>query len=197
MAYKRNPMRSERMCSLARKLMNLPADFHATHANQWMERTLDDSAIRRMDIPQAYLLTDAILGLLIDISGGLVVNRAIVNKRLAEELPFMATEEILMAAVERGASRQVAHEAIRDHSVESARCVKELGMPNDLLDRLAGDDRIPMNAAELAAIAQEPERFIGLAGEQVEDYLHRVVRPRLNANRQHMKTRSEVSRVNV
>jgi adenylosuccinate lyase len=197
MAYKRNPMRSERMCSLARKLMNLPADFHATHANQWMERTLDDSAIRRMDIPQAYLLTDAILGLLIDITNGLVVNRAIVDKRLAEELPFMATEEIIMAAVEKGASRQVAHEAIRDHSVEAARCVKELGMPNDLIDRLGSDDRIPMNAAELKAIAQEPQRFIGLASEQVEDYLQREVRPRLNANRHHMKTRNEVNRVNV
>ncbi|NLN61419.1 MAG: adenylosuccinate lyase [Myxococcales bacterium] len=197
MAYKRNPMRSERMCSLARKLMNLPVDFHATHANQWLERTLDDSAIRRMDIPQAYLLTDAVLGLLIDITSGLVLNRAIVNKRLAEELPFLATEEILMAAVEKGASRQVAHEAIRDHSVAAAHSVKELGQTNDLLERLAGDDRIPLSASELSAIAQTPERFIGLAAIQVDDYLQQVVRPHLDARRQHMVTRDEASRVNV
>ena len=101
MAYKRNPMRSERMCGLARKLIGLTADFHATHVNQWLERTLDDSAIRRMDIPQAYLLTDAILGLLVDISRGLVVNEAPIRRRLKEELPFMATEEILMAAVDK------------------------------------------------------------------------------------------------
>jgi len=179
MAYKRNPMRSERMCSLARKLMNLPADFHATHANQWLERTLDDSAIRRMDIPQAWLLTDAVLGLLMNICDGLVVNRAAVDNRLKQELPFLATEEILMASVEKGASRQVAHEAIRDHSVEVARRVKEEGLENDLLRRLAADDRIPLDAQELAAIALDPARFVGRAPQQVEEYLARFVTPRL------------------
>ena len=179
MAYKRNPMRSERMCSLARKLMNLPADFHATHANQWMERTLDDSAIRRMDIPQAYLLTDAVLGLLVDIAGGLHANEAAIQGRLAGELPFMATEEILMASVEKGASRQEAHEVIRDHSVEVARAVKEEGARNDLLDRLAKDDRIPMDGDELAAIATDASRFTGRAARQVEEFLAGVVFPRL------------------
>jgi adenylosuccinate lyase len=179
MAYKRNPMRSERMCSLSRKLMNLPVDFHATHANQWMERTLDDSAIRRMDIPQAYLLADAVLGLLIDVGGGLEANRAAMQARLAAELPFLATEEILVAAVERGASRQDAHEVIRDHAVEAARRVKEEGLANDLLERLAADDRIPLSAAELRAIAAEPARFIGRAPEQVAAFLAGVVRPRL------------------
>ncbi|MCK9462575.1 MAG: adenylosuccinate lyase [Proteobacteria bacterium] len=179
MAYKRNPMRSERMCSLARKLMNLPADFQATHANQWMERTLDDSAIRRMDIPQAYLLADAVLGLLLDVGGGLVANPAAIRARLVAELPFLATEEILVAAVARGGNRQEAHEVIRDHAVEAARRVKEEGLPNDLLERLAADPRIPLGAEELRAIAADPARFIGRAPEQVTAFLEGSVRPRL------------------
>ncbi|MBN2717716.1 MAG: adenylosuccinate lyase [Deltaproteobacteria bacterium] len=179
MAYKRNPMRSERMCSLARKLMNLPANFHATHANQWLERTLDDSAIRRMDIPQAFLLTDAVLGLLINVGGGLIANTAAINNRMKVELPFLATEEILMASVEKGASRQVAHEVVRDHSVEVARLVKDEGRPNDLLDRLAADDRIPLDAAELQSIAGDPVRFIGLSVAQVDAFLCDIVNPRL------------------
>ncbi|MDD5308711.1 MAG: adenylosuccinate lyase [Deltaproteobacteria bacterium] len=184
MAYKRNPMRSERMCSLARKLMNLPADFHATHANQWLERTLDDSAIRRMDIPQAYLLADAVLGLLADVAGGLEVHPAAIRRRLDEELPFMATEEILMAAVERGASRQEAHEVIRGHSVEVARAMKEDGKPNDLLARLAADGRLPLTAEEICAVACDPARFTGRAEAQVEAYLANVVRPRLAAHKE-------------
>jgi adenylosuccinate lyase len=179
MAYKRNPMRSERMCSLARKLMNLPANFHATHANQWLERTLDDSAIRRMDIPQAFLLADAVLGLLINVGGGLIANTAAINNRMKVELPFLATEEILMASVEKGASRQVAHEVVRDHSVEAARLVKEEGRPNDLIERLAADERIPLSAAELQAIAGEPARFIGLSVEQVDAFCLDIVDPRL------------------
>jgi adenylosuccinate lyase len=179
MAYKRNPMRSERMCSLARKLMGLPADFHATHANQWLERTLDDSAIRRMDIPQAYLLADAVLGLLLDVGGGLVANTAAIAARLEAELPFLATEEILVAAVERGSSRQAAHEIIRDHAVEAARRVKEEGLPNDLVDRLAADARLPLGAEELRAIAADPARFVGRAPEQAAAFLADVVRPRL------------------
>ncbi len=179
MAYKRNPMRSERMCGLARKLTGLVADFHATHANQWLERTLDDSAIRRMDIPQAYLLTDAVLGLITDIGGGLVVNEAPIRRRLEEELPFMATEEILMAAVERGASRQQIHEVIREHSVEAAKQVKLEGRPNDLLDRLAADERLPLNREELQDIAAAPVRFVGRAAEQVTEFLESEVHPRL------------------
>jgi adenylosuccinate lyase len=196
MPYKRNPMRSERMCALARKLMNLPADFHATHANQWLERTLDDSAIRRMDIPQAYLLADAVLGLLIDVGGGLEANRAAMRARLAAELPFLATEEILVAAVERGASRQEAHEAIRDHAVEAARRVKDEGLGNDLLERLAADERIPLAAEELRAIAADPARFVGRAPEQVAAFLGGVVRPRL-AGYAEALARGRESRVKV
>ncbi len=196
MAYKRNPMRSERMCSLARKLIGLPADFHATHVNQWLERTLDDSAIRRMDIPQAYLLTDAILGLLADISGGLVVNEAPIRRRLAEELPFMATEEILMAAVDKGASRQTIHEVIREHSQEAARQVKMEGRQNDLLDRLAADERLPLSAQELASLAGDPARFVGRAEAQVASFLEKRVRPVLEPWGELLRE-SKASRVKV
>ncbi|MBW2276301.1 MAG: adenylosuccinate lyase [Deltaproteobacteria bacterium] len=179
MAYKRNPMRSERMCALSRKLINLPADFHATHANQWMERTLDDSSIRRMDIPQAYLLADAVLGLLIDIGGGLSANPAAIRARLDAQLPFLATEEILVAAVEHGVSRQDAHEVIREHSLDVARAVREEGQSNDLLERLAADERLPLSSEDLAAIAGDPAGFVGRAEEQVERFLADVVGPRL------------------
>jgi adenylosuccinate lyase len=196
MAYKRNPMRSERMCSLARKLIGLVADFHATHVNQWLERTLDDSAVRRMDIPQAYLLTDAVLGLIIDIGGGLVVNEAPIQRRLREELPFMATEEILMAAVEKGASRQEIHEVIRAHSVEAAKQVKLEGKPNDLLDRLASDPRIPLDRAVLDNLAANPQRFVGRAEDQVTQFLSTEVRPRL-APWQSILSQAATSRVKV
>ncbi len=179
MAYKRNPMRSERMCALSRKLMGLVTNFHVTHSTQWLERTLDDSSIRRMDIPQAYLLADAVLGLLVDIGGGLTPNEAPIRKRLLEELPFMATEEILMAAVESGASRQDMHEVIREHSLEAAKGVKLEGRANDLLERLAADDRMPLCREELDGLAADPDRFVGRAPEQVEAYLKDVVRPRL------------------
>jgi len=179
MAYKRNPMRSERMCGLARKLIGLVQDFHATHINQWLERTLDDSAIRRMDIPQAYLLCDAILGLMQDIASGLTVNEAPIRRRLQEELPFMATEEVLMAAVEKGASRQEMHEVIREHSVEAARQVKMEGRPNDLLERLAADARLPLSRQELDSLAADPARFIGRAEGQTAEYLSGIVRQRL------------------
>lgn len=196
MAYKRNPMRSERMCSLARKLMNLPTNFHATHANQWLERTLDDSAIRRMDIPQAFLLADAVLGLLINVGGGLIANTAAINNRMKVELPFLATEEILMASVEKGASRQVAHEVVRDHSVEVARRVKDEGLPNDLIERLGADTRIPLTTAELQSIAGDPVRFIGLSVEQVDAFCTNVVDPRLAQYKEILEA-SEEERVQV
>ncbi len=196
MAYKRNPMRSERMCGLSRKLIGLVSDFHATHVNQWLERTLDDSAIRRMDIPQAYLLTDAVLGLLVDIGAGLVVNEAPINRRLKEELPFMATEEILMAAVEKGASRQEIHEVIREHSVEAARNVKMEGRPNDLIERLGADPRLPLDEAALNAIACDAAKFIGRAEAQVDDFLETDVRPVLDRWRALLED-SQESRVKV
>jgi len=179
MAYKRNPMRSERMCGLARKLMGLPGNFAATYANQWFERTLDDSAIRRMDIPQAFLLTDAILKLFLNISQGMVVYPEQIARHLAQELPFMATEKILMACVEKGESRQEMHEAIKIHSVAAGKVVKVEGRENDLLDRLAADPSVPFTLGELKALVGDGSDFVGRAPQQTDEFLDEVVMPRL------------------
>jgi adenylosuccinate lyase len=179
MAYKRNPMRSERMTGLARKLMGLPADFGATYANQWFERTLDDSAIRRMDIPQAFLLTDAILKLFLNITSGMVVYPKQIERHLLQELPFMATEKILMECVEKGKSRQKMHEIVKVHSVAAGKVVKQDGGDNDLLSRLGTDDDIPFSTEELFAMIGTGEEFTGRAARQTEEYLTEVVEPRL------------------
>ncbi|BCO09083.1 adenylosuccinate lyase [Desulfolithobacter dissulfuricans] len=184
MAYKRNPMRSERMTGLARKLMGLPANFAATAANQWFERTLDDSAIRRMDMAQAFLLTDAILKLYVNITSDMVVYPKQIEKYLRTELPFMATEKILMACVERGKSRQEMHEVIREHSVAAGLAVKEEGRDNDLLDRLAADERIPFDREELSGLLGNYQEFTGRATEQTEEYLDEVVQPVLEKYRE-------------
>ena len=179
MAYKRNPMRSERMTGLARKLMGLVPNFAATAANQWFERTLDDSAIRRMDMAQSFLLTDAILKLYVNITSDMVVYPKQIEKHLRAELPFMATEKILMACVERGESRQDMHEVIREHSVAAGLAVKEEGKDNDLLDRLAADARIPFEVEELQGLLGNYVEFTGRAAEQTEEYLTEVVNPLL------------------
>ena len=177
MAYKRNPMRSERMTGLARKLMGLPANFGSTAANQWFERTLDDSAIRRMDIAQAFLLADSILKLYVNITSDMVVYPKQIERHLNEELPFMATEKILMACVERGKSRQDIHEVIRDHSVDAGLAVKQDGVSNDLIERLAKDDRIPFSTNELADIVKNYNDFTGRASEQTMEFLDEDVAP--------------------
>jgi adenylosuccinate lyase len=182
MAYKRNPMRSERMTGLARKLMGLPQNFAGTYANQWFERTLDDSAIRRMDIPQAFLLTDAILKLFVNITSDMVVYPKQTEKHLRSELPFMSTEKILMEAVERGESRQEMHEIVKEHSVAAGKIVKEEGKDNDLLVRLAADDRIPFTIKELQDIIGDYHQFTGRAAEQTQEFLIEVVDPILKAN---------------
>ncbi len=191
MAYKRNPMRSERMTGLARKLMGLPADFAATYANQWFERTLDDSAIRRMDIPQAFLLTDAILRIFINITDGMVVYPKQIERHLAQELPFMATEKILMACVEQGKSRQEMHEVIKVHSVAAGLVVKEEGKDNDLLTRLGKDERIPFSYHEIIDLIGDSSQFAGRACAQTEEYIHNFVEPRL-ANYQNLMTNDQV-----
>jgi len=183
MAYKRNPMRSERMTGLARKLMGLPSNFGATAANQWFERTLDDSAIRRMDIAQAFLLADSILKLYVNITSDMVVYPKQIEKHLNEELPFMATEKILMACVERGKSRQDIHEVIRDHSVDAGLAVKQDGVSNDLIERLAKDDRIPFSADELADIVKNYNDFTGRASEQTIEFIEEDVAPILERYR--------------
>jgi len=187
MAYKRNPMRSERMTGLARKLMGLPQDFAGTYSNQWFERTLDDSAIRRMDIPQAFLLTDAILKLFINITSDMVVFPAQIKKHIMAELPFMATEKILMAAVEKGESRQEMHEVVKEHSFAAGRVVKDEGGGNDLLERLADDSRVPFSLAEINEMISDYNQFTGRAAEQTAEYLAEVVYPLLEANKSAMR----------
>lgn len=186
MAYKRNPMRSERMTGLARKLMGLPLNFAGTYSNQWFERTLDDSAIRRMDIPQAFLLCDAILKLYINITSDMVVYPKQIERHLRDELPFMSTEKILMEAVEKGESRQEMHEVIKDHSVAAGKVVKEDGLANDLLQRLADDQAIPFDLKELTAMVSDYKQFTGRAEQQTIEYLQEVVTPLLDSNKDKM-----------
>jgi len=174
MAYKRNPMRAERICALARFVMSLESSPGQTLATQWMERTLDDSANRRLVIPQTFLALDAILILYENIARGIVVYPRVIDRNLREELPFMATENILMAAVTAGGDRQELHERIRQHSQAAARVVKEQGGPNDLLDRLAGDSAF--RAVNLKKVL-DPAQFVGRAPEQVDEFLAEVVAP--------------------
>lgn len=174
MAYKRNPMRAERICSLARFGMSLQSSTAATVATQWMERTLDDSANRRLVIPQAFLAIDAILLLYQNVSAGLVVYPQVIAKHLDEELPFMASEAIMMAAVAHGGDRQDLHERIRRHSQAAAAVVKEAGRANDLLTRLAADPAfagIDLNAT------LDPAKFVGRAPEQVDEFIAEHVEP--------------------
>lgn len=173
MAYKRNPMRAERMCGLARFVMNLTANTMQTAATQWLERTLDDSVNRRLSLPQAFLGTDAILRLYLNIARGLEVHPELVHRNVMQQLPFMATEEIMMLATQAGADRQAVHEAIRQHSHAAMAQVKA-GKGNDLLDRLASDTLfLKTDVTSLAS----PERFIGRSKEQVEEFLHEIVHP--------------------
>jgi adenylosuccinate lyase len=174
MAYKRNPMRAERMCGLARYAMSLAPNAENTMATQWMERTLDDSANRRIVIPQAFLAVDAILILYQNIAEGLVVYPNVIERHLREELPFMASENILMAAVAAGGDRQHLHERIRQHSQAAAAVVKEQGDRNDLLERLVGD---PAFAAVDLAATLDARQFVGRAPEQVDEFLEEVVQP--------------------
>ncbi len=176
MAYKRNPMRSERICSLARFLMSLPGNAYFTHGTQWLERTLDDSANRRLTLPQAFLAADAVLELCANVAAGLVVYPEVIAKNLAAELPFMASENILMAAVKAGGDRQELHERIRVHSQAAAREVKERGGENDLLARLRDDPAFAAIASELAGMLQG-KHYIGRAPQQVDAFLKRVVAP--------------------
>lgn len=174
MAYKRNPMRSERICGLARYAMSLAQNSDQTHAVQWLERTLDDSANRRLTLPQAFLAIDAILILLQNVSAGLVVYPQVIAKNLREELPFMATENILMAAVAAGGDRQELHERIRVHSLAAADEVKNHGGANTLFARLSSDSAF--SKIDLAA-QLDPSQFVGRAPEQVDEFLSEVVEP--------------------
>jgi adenylosuccinate lyase len=176
MAYKRNPMRSERVCALSRFVLLGAQNPAVTAATQWLERTLDDSANRRLAIAESFLAVDGLLNLCLDIAGGLVVNRAQIRNRLAAELPFMATEEVLMAAVKAGGDRQALHERIRVHAQAAARAVKQEGKENDLLERLASDPAFEPVRDRLDAMT-DPRRFVGRAPAQVTAFVREVISP--------------------
>jgi len=178
MAYKRNPMRSERIASLARFVGTLEPNANQTHAVQYFERTLDDSANRRLVIPEAFLATDAILILMINIASGLEVHPARIRQRIGDELPFMATEELILRAVKAGGDRQIAHEVIRRHSVAAARAMKDEGKRNDMLERLGTDSEYGVPLDDLRE-ALEPARFIGRSAAQVDEFLEEIVEPLL------------------
>lgn len=186
MAYKRNPMRCERICSLARYIMNLPETCANTHSCQWFERTLDDSAIRRIVLPEAFLATDVILTVVQNVTSGLVVWPKVIETHVKEQLPFMATENILMECVKAGGNRQELHEAIRVHSMEAARVYKEEGKPFDLLERIKADPLFAAVADRLDSIVN-PNAFVGRAPEQVTEFLENVVKPALERNAEYLK----------
>ncbi|MEP6991358.1 MAG: adenylosuccinate lyase [bacterium] len=178
MAYKRNPMRSERIASLARFVGTLEPNANQTHAVQFFERTLDDSANRRLAIPESFLATDAILSLMENVASGLEVHRARIRRRLMDELPFMATEELIVRAVRAGGNRQHAHESIRGYSIDAARALKDGAEHNDLLDRIAADPSFGIDRDELER-AMDPDRFVGRAPQQVDEFLAEVIEPLL------------------
>ncbi len=177
MAYKRNPMRSERIASLARFVQSLEPNANQTHSVQYFERTLDDSANRRLVLPESFLATDAILLLMANVSGGLEVHTARIHRRVEDELPFMATEELIVRAVRAGGDRQAAHETIRRHSLAAAAALKSGAARNDMLDRLASDSAFPVSADDLKHVPLDPQRFVGRAAEQVDEFLRDVVAP--------------------
>ena len=181
MAYKRNPMRCERICSLARYVVADALNPAMTASTQWLERTLDDSANRRISLPEAFLAVDAILSLVINVVSGCTVYPAIMERHLREELPFLATENILMRAVALGGDRQELHEVIRGYSVETARRMKETGCPNDLEEKLLADGRFHLSREELDELL-DMRKFVGMAPRQTEDFLRDAVRPLLEAN---------------
>lgn len=176
MAYKRNPMRSERINSLARFVLSLESNANETHSVQYFERTLDDSANRRLVIPEMFLATDAIMLIMRNIASGLEVHPARIARRVADELPFMATEELIVRAVEAGGDRQAAHEVIRRHSVAAATAVKDGAPRNDMLDRLAADPEFAVPLDDLRSVL-DARRFIGRASEQVTEFLRDVIAP--------------------
>ena len=182
MAYKRNPMRSERMASLARYIMVDALNPAITAATQWFERTLDDSANKRIAIPEAFLACDAILNIYINVSGGLVVYPKVIERRLMEELPFMATENIMMDAVKNGGDRQELHERIRELSMEAAAVVKQEGGKNDLIERIAKEPMFGMSLEDLQKVL-EPKNFVGRAPQQVEEYITEQVQLVLDENK--------------
>jgi len=191
MAYKRNPMRCERACALARFLMVAPLHSEFTTAVQWFERTLDDSAIRRLSLPESFLAADGILNLYLSVMEDPVVYPKVIEKHLRAELPFMATENILMECVRRGGDRQELHEVIRQHSHAAAAQVKEHGLENDLLERLATDPAIGMSREEIDSLL-DLNAFVGRAPQQVDEFIANDVKAVLDRNRARLGAASDV-----
>ena len=181
MPYKRNPMRSERICALARYVICDSLNPAFTAYNQWFERTLDDSANKRVAMAEGFLATDAILNIMLNVTDGLVVYPKVVRSRLMAELPFMASENIMMQAVEKGGNRQELHERLRQHAIAAGKQVKEEGLPNDMVDRIAADPAFGLTKEEIVA-GLVPENFVGRAPQQVEEFIAHILKPIFDAN---------------
>ena len=181
MPYKRNPMRCERICALARYVIQAAVNPAVTASVQWFERTLDDSANKRIAVAEAFLAVDAILNIYINVADGIVVYPKVIAQRVKNELPFMASENIMMQAVKRGGDRQQLHEKIRAHAMEAARQVKQLGLENDLISRIAADSSFGLSRQEIEAILT-PEQYTGRAPEQTEEFVRGQIQPLLEAN---------------
>ena len=192
MAYKRNPMRSERIASLSRYVMSDLMNPYITAATQWFERTLDDSANKRLSVPEAFLAIDGILDLYMNVADGLVVYEKVIEKHIMAELPFMATENIMMDAVKRGGDRQELHEKIRTLSMEAGRNVKERGLDNNLLELIAAEPSFGITLEELKK-QMEPSKYTGRSKEQVEDFLKEVIRPILVENKTELGLEAEIN----
>lgn len=192
MAYKRNPMRSERLCSLARFVMSAPTNAAFTAATQWFERTLDDSANRRIVIAQTFLAVDGILKLYMNISENLVVYENVINKHVMAELPFMATENIIMEGVKRGGDRQILHEEIRKLSMIAAENVKINGAENNLIDLIKNDDLF-INLKDVLNDVLEPTKYTGRAPSQVVEFIENEINPILKEHSDKLGYKNEIS----
>ena len=192
MAYKRNPMRSERMAALANYIIADSINPAITASTQWFERTLDDSANKRISVAEAFLATDGLLDLYLNVSDGLVVYPKVVEANLLKELPFMATENIMMDAVKAGGDRQELHERIRELSMEAGRNVKEKGLDNNLLELIAADPAFNLTLEDLQK-TMKPEKYVGRASEQVDAYLKNVIRPLLEKNKEILGVKAEIN----
>ena len=192
MPYKRNPMRSERITALARYVIIDTLNPAFTSATQWFERTLDDSANKRISMAEGFLAVDSTLNIMLNVTNGLVVYPKVVRQRVMKELPFMATENIMMSAVKKGGDRQELHERLRMHSIAAAKVVKEEGLENDLIDRICADDSFMLTRSEIDAILK-PENFIGRSVEQVEEFISTAIAPILKENQSILGESAELS----
>jgi adenylosuccinate lyase len=191
MAYKRNPMRSERIASLANYVMVDALNPAITSSTQWFERTLDDSANKRISVPEAFLAVDGILDLYLNVVDGLVVYPKVIERHLMQELPFMATENIMMDAVKAGGDRQELHERIRTLSMEAGKNVKEKGLENNLLELIAADPAFQMSLEDLKA-AMDPAKYTGRAKEQTEEFITEVIKPILKENEASLGMKADI-----